>query len=385
MRYLLIVIFILNSLSLSAQEKEDNLVEISGMISAMPSFSFSKTKEKWTKDLLLHNRFDITWQHKNWLLLDIGLRNRFISGDQLKNNSSYVEIIGKDPSLLDMSANYLVKDDYFFNSNIDRLSLQATFGKLEIIIGRQRINWGISTAWNPNDIFNAYSYFDFDYAKRPGTDAIRIKHYCSFSSSVEIAANIDANKKMNIAAYSRFTISGADLQFSSGMFKSEDIYLGAGCSAFADALGIKAETSLFMPFKNKENRDNIFVSTLGLDYSFSNSLYIIVEGLYNSGLTKLNSTNLMEYFQSSNLDARRLSFSPISLLVSASYPISPIINSSLSSMYFPNIDGFYLIPSLELSLSNNSHLSLIAQIFSGKIENTELSMNSIFIRLGTNF
>ena len=34
--------------------------------------------------------------------------------------------------------------------------------------GRQRINWGQTFVWNVNDVFNAYSYFDFDYKERPG-------------------------------------------------------------------------------------------------------------------------------------------------------------------------------------------------------------------------
>lgn len=32
-------------------------------------------------------------------------------------------------------------------------------------------------AWNPNDWFNTYNYFDFDYEERPGTDAIRVRVY----------------------------------------------------------------------------------------------------------------------------------------------------------------------------------------------------------------
>jgi hypothetical protein len=385
MRYLLISILILNSLLLYSQNEKEDILEVSGMISAMPSFSFSKINKNWTKDFLLHNRFDITWRHNDWLFVDIGIRNRFISGDQVKNNPTYEEIINTDQGFIDMSYNYLVNNSYFYNSSIDRLALQVIFDKFEISIGRQRINWGITTAWNPNDIFNTYSFFDFDYTKRPGTDAVRIKYYSSFSSTIEIAANIDADKKINIAAYTRFTTRGTDIQLSGGLFKSEDYYLGAGCSSFVDALGIKGEASLYIPYKNTNKRNKVFISSLGLDYSFSNSLYLIIEGLYNSGLEKLNSSNLMQYMQSSDLDSRKMSFSPISLFASASYPISPILSSSMSGMYFPNINGFYFIPSIELSLSNNSHLSVIAQVFSGDIDKTALSMNSIFIRIATNF
>ncbi|MCG8318265.1 MAG: hypothetical protein MI921_02070 [Cytophagales bacterium] len=52
------------------------------------------------------------------------------------------------------------------------------------VIGKHRINWGKSYVWNPNDVFNAYSFFDFDYEERRGTDALLIKYTTSpFSST----------------------------------------------------------------------------------------------------------------------------------------------------------------------------------------------------------
>lgn len=228
MRYLLVISILVLSLLANAQEKKEFNLEISGMVSAMPSFSFHKINEKYSKDFLLHNRIDLEWTYDNWLVADIGLRNRFMIGDKVKNNNLLIKSAKTDQGFMDLTANWLSKHSYFINSAIDRLSLQATLGELEITIGRQRINWGISTAWNPNDIFNAYSFFDFNYVKRAGTDAVRIKYFTSFTSLIEIAASVDANNNINLAAYNRFNIMGSDIQFSSGIFKSEDIYAGAG-------------------------------------------------------------------------------------------------------------------------------------------------------------
>jgi len=166
---------------------------------------------------------------------------------------------------------------------------------------------------------------------------------------------------------------------------SEDMYFGLGWSGFIGSLGVKGENSIFIPYKNKNERETIYVGSFGLDYSFTNSLYIMIEGMYNSSLEDVNTSNLLEFFQSSSLDARRLSFSPISWFASASYPISPIINTSLAGMYFPNINGFYIIPSIEISLTNSTYLSFIAQTFNGDIENKNMEMNSFFFRLKTNF
>ena len=81
-------------------------------------------------------------------------------------------------------------DSVVFNTTIDRVFLEYNKNDWEVRVGRQRINWGINLAWNPNDVFNAYSFFDFDYEERPGSDAIRIRKYTGIASSVELAANI---------------------------------------------------------------------------------------------------------------------------------------------------------------------------------------------------
>ena len=383
--YLSILLILLSLITLGQENEKKSHLEISGMVSGMPSFNFTKINEEWTQEFLLHNRFDIEWTYDEWLKIDCGIRNRFITGDRVKTDASYTNMISKEQGFLDLTSNWLEKESFFFNTAIDRLSAQFTFDKLEVTIGRQRINWGITSAWNPNDIFNAYSYFDFDYAKHPGTDAIRIKYYTSFTSVVELAANIDSNEKVNIAAYHRFNYKGTDIQMSGGIFKSEDMYFGLGWSGFIGSLGVKGENSIFIPYKNKNERETIYVGSFGLDYSFTNSLYIMIEGMYNSSLEDVNTSNLLEFFQSSSLDARRLSFSPISWFASASYPISPIINTSLAGMYFPNINGFYIIPSIEISLTNSTYLSFIAQTFNGDIENKNMEMNSFFFRLKTNF
>ncbi len=102
---------------------------------------------------------------------------------------------------IDMSWNIVDENSFFLNTTIDRLWLDLNFNKFQARIGRQRINWGQTFVWNPNDIFNAYSFFDFDYTERPGSDAIRLQYYPSFSSAIELAAKIDSEKMLPLQVY----------------------------------------------------------------------------------------------------------------------------------------------------------------------------------------
>ena len=91
-----------------------------------------------------------------------------------------------------MSWNILTEKSFFLNTTIDRLWVDFNYGKLQVRAGRQRINWGQTLIWNPNDIFNAYSFFDFDYIERPGSDAVRVQYYPGSSSSVEAAVKVNS-------------------------------------------------------------------------------------------------------------------------------------------------------------------------------------------------
>jgi hypothetical protein len=67
------------------------------------------------------------------------------------------------------------------------------------------------------------------------------------------------------------------------------------------------------------------------------------------------------------LSAKNLSFSKFTAMLQGSYPISPLLNLSLTGMYFPDIDGYFVGPSLNYSLTENLVFSILAQSFTGKL------------------
>ena len=83
----------------------------------------------------------------------------------------------------------------------DRLFIEWNKEKWNIRIGRQRINWGINLAFNPNDIFNAYNFLDFDYEERPGVDAARVQYYYGSFSGLDLVTvsytHLDVYKRQN--------------------------------------------------------------------------------------------------------------------------------------------------------------------------------------------
>jgi hypothetical protein len=91
------------------------------------------------------------------------------------------------------------------------------------------------------------------------------------------------------------------------------------------------------------------------------------------------------YYPYMELSAKRLSITEHSLLVQASYPVSPIFNTPLGLLTYPEEEGFYIGPSLDFSLTDNLQLSLIGQVFTLKAKEKRLNTYLGFVRVKGNF
>ena len=256
---------------------------------------------------------------------------------------------------------------YLLTTSIDRLWLQLSFGNLEITAGRQRINWGQTFVWNPNDIFNSYSYFEVDYPERPGSDALRIQYYTGMASSVELAAKMDSRDRLTAAGLLRFNTLGYDIQLMVGIYQEEDLVLGTGWSGNMGPTAFRGEMSYFRDLDHFRDTTGYFMASAGWDYTFSNSLWVQIEGLYSAFAKELDMYNFLQFY-AGNLDVKDLAFTEWSLFGSVSYPFTPLINGGFAAIWFPEWKGWYLGPSFDLSLKNNLDLSLILQYFSAEFD-----------------
>ena len=134
---------------------------------------------------------------------------------------------------------------------------------------------GVNLVWNPNDIFNAYSYFDFDYEERPGTDAIRVQYYLNSTSTAEVAYQPGRTSNQTIAAgLYRFTKGSYDLQALAGIVTT-DYVLGGGWSGVLGKAGFNGEISAFVPRKDLRLSNTVISASVGVNYTFPRSLYLL--------------------------------------------------------------------------------------------------------------
>ncbi len=311
----------------------------------------------------LHNRFDVNWYLSDKFTVTVGMRNRIIVGNNVTLIPGYADYIGRDNGYFDLSWLWAETDSWIGITQFDRLMVDYTVGNLQITLGRQRINWGQTFVWNPNDLFNTYSYFDFDYEERPGSDALRIQYYLGMSSKLELSTSLNSDKKVTSVGLYRFNTGGYDLQFLGGIYTETDYVLGGGWSGSIKGGGFSGEITYFHPMDRDDDPDSEVTATIHYDYTFRSSLNLQFEALYNGfGQEDLASGIGDVVFQ--DLSPKNLFPTQLALFGSGAYDVTPLFRVMLAGIYGPEGNFYYVGPTLIYSLSNTMELTGVGQFYS---------------------
>jgi len=321
----------------------------------------------WTD--LIHNRLNFKWYPNDNFTAYFDIRTRLYYGDYVKLIPNFGEQLSSTEDFFDWSWLIIGDEDAVFQENnvllhtvIDRAYMEWQKSDWNIRVGRQRINWGVNLVWNPNDLFNAFSYVDFDYEERPGSDAIRIQKYTGFASSFDFAANI-ADDLDNFVASSRWATNkwNYDFQTIAG-FARNDLALGGAWAGNIKAAGFKGEFTYFIPVNNNPE-NHAFVGTLSYDIIFKSELYFNSAYLFNSdGETDLGLEGFLGLYDRS-LTARNLSPYKHSIFLQLMYPVHPLMNIGLATMFFPGSKGLFINPVITFSLLQNLDFDVIGQLY----------------------
>jgi hypothetical protein len=364
-----------------SQEKS-KILTLSGYVSTMQSVLFDSVSGPFVNENIIHNRLNIKGFINENITFAAEFRNRLFTGDMVRSGPSYAESIRNDQGWVDMSWNILNEHSFFLNTTIDRLWMDFYYGKIQARIGRQRINWGQTLVWNPNDIFNTYSFFDFDYVERPGSDAIRLQYYPNSSSALEMALKSDYENHITTAALYRFNKFGYDIQFLAGYVNNEDLVAGAGWSGAIGTVSFRGEASWFQPAKNFSDTVGTAIFTTGFDKVFAKNSSAQIQLMYcNHPMDLTNFTSLYN----GNVSTKNLAFSRFSAFGQYTYPVTPLFNISVSAMWFPDLKGYFAGPSIDYSLAENLDFSLFWQHFDSRMSGTRTRINIGFLRLKYSF
>jgi hypothetical protein len=361
-------------------------LDFSGHLQNLNTVWIQDIESEWYSTSSLYNRLNLKWYaHENWTF-SASARNVINYGQLIyMNYPFYSDLLVEDDGLFALTGTIARDSSYILYTNLDRLNLKFSKGKVEAIAGRQRINWGINTVWNPNDIFNTFNYYDFDYVERPGCDALRVIFFPGVASSVEAAIKIDQDHDLTIAGMYKFNRWNYDFQLLGGIMEN-DVVVGAGWSGNLKKAGFNGEASWFRDKNTFADTNGIFVFSTGINYTFRNSIFLHGSFLYTSNGTTGNAGTENPFLSLREVSPKSFTVAKYSVFGQISYPFSPLISGDLSGIFNPNDLSIFIGPNFNFSLSDNISLLLMSQIFIGD-QGTEFGgMGSlIYLRLKWSF
>ncbi|MDN3668219.1 hypothetical protein QWY93_02600 [Echinicola jeungdonensis] len=367
-RTFFIIIFFYLSNSYAQEKEKTQQFFVNGYLKDM--ISFNDLGDSTLVDNLIHNRLNFKWYPNENIRFYGSLRSRLFIGETNKNLENFEDFISYDTYYFDLSWTVFNENTVVFNTMIDRLYMEWIKKDLTFKLGRQRINWGINTIWNPNDIFNAYSYFDFDYEERPGIDAVRVEYYRGTNSSIEVAVGLPA-KSSSVGNEEVNTFTSAilyktnkwsyDFQFLGG-YSRENWVLGAGWAGNLGGASLKGEVTYFYPKNESETDPKAFVGTLSVDHSIGDFYYNVSYLFNEAGFTDLGPKGLNR-LNTRSLTAKNLSPYKHSTFTQASYQIHPLVNGGLGIMIFPGNKALFLSPFVTWNMFQNFDVDFITQAF----------------------
>lgn len=372
----------------SMQAQTDTLPEqkpaafvIGGYLKDLQSATFTTAKGSLLTGNFLHNRLNLKYNCSSTLSARLELRTRVFWGEQVRWTPNFAKIADYENGMMDLSWNPVQQPALVWHTIADRLLLNWQYRRWDITAGRQRVNWGITTAWNPNDLFNAFNFFDFDYEERPGSDALRLRYASSGMSGFDLALSKEKPSNTTIAALLyRFNHRGYDVQLLGAWYKT-DLALGAGWAGNLGEAGFKGEATWFQP---RRDTTGALAVVLESNYSFEDGWYVGGSFLYASnGSKEVQDLALLAGQQRS---AKTLMPFRYSILGQVVKQATPLLTFNLSLIYCPGPDALIFFPVVAYSLSDNWDINLIAQsFFAPTAHKFKNQGNSVLFRLKWGF
>ncbi len=341
--------------------------DLGGYIKYMATFNAADSSSTHLTDHLLHQRFNFEYRFSSALRANVSMRNRFIWGDSVTNNPNYGSVVGQDDGFFDLTSNWHDNGRQIGTTQFDRAYLDYSGSEWRARAGRFRINWAMTTIWNPNDIYNTYSIYDFDYEEKGGADALQLSRSLGYASSFDVVYSpSEDDDQSSYSARYLGNDSSWDYQLMVGKAKLDSV-IGAGFAGDIKGAGVRGEVSYFSPTKEKWKEIELtatIIASVEVDYSFGGrrnwlgrvaTLYISEPQEPNSAPNYLNKPT----------SPRTMSFDEHTAYADLGFDVSPLMRLTFSSTLYGE-GSLFLGANTSYSISDEAQLIGVIQRFDGR-------------------
>ena len=351
--------------------------ELNGYLKNMENLTFDHLSKQVTSGNLLHNRINIKWMPSATFTAVAQIRNRLFWGEEIKLTPSFSSLLKNENEKINLQVQWINSASVVLHTNTERLYVDYRTEKWNARVGRQRINWGVTTTWNPNDVFNSYNFLDFDYEERAGVDAAKLQYQFNDFGNVELGYSLTGNNKGDIAA-ARFSFNkwNYDFHILSG-WVNKQASTGAVWAGSIKESGIKGELEYYFRSKHAIDRLNV---VLEWDHMFKKGWYANFSTLYNSR----GVDTVVNNFGSINLKLSPQNLMPTkwNLIATTSKEITPLLSANMSVLFTPGTNLLILLPSVRYNLATNLDVDIVGQSFFSELNSTFRGVSTrIFLRM----
>lgn len=379
-KWYVILILLLSVGVIEAQDSIPPKFTVAGYIKNLQTLNFSSDFSNLVSGNLIHNRLNFKWKPSDKISVITEMRNRIFWGEEY-HIPGFSQQLKNELEGFDLQKVWIDQSSFIFHTNIERIYLDVRESNWNLRLGRQRINWGKTTTWNPNDIFNTYNFLDFDYEERSGADGLKFQYLPEENWNAEIAYAYTGGEDGHVAAIKFATNKwNYDFQAIAGIYHNR-FTAGTGWAGYIGEAGFKGEIQYFSPSGDSPGNLNL---TLGSDYMFEKGWYLDIGGLYNDqGITgPINSW-----------DFSRMDISPLNLMptrwnfvAGTAKEITPLFIVNAGFLYAPGTDLLIVYPSIQYNLVTNLDLNFVwHSLFAGGNPGFEALGHRIFLRVKWSF
>lgn len=275
-----------------------------------------------------------------------------------------------------------------------RAYLRYESDRFEVVVGRQRIAWGVGRLWNPIDRLNPIPPLAIEPDQSPGIDAVDVRWILSGFSYLEgVWAGGSTSAEQAWAARLHGVVRNVDYSLMFGRFSGAltaglDLAGNLGQAAAAlEAVYADPSREVWPVGGSRHKLEPFWQVVVSIEHNFDvgSGLSVLLEHLYNGnalGFGEGEAGTLLPFFESTYTPplpaptvrpaspdilggSRVVTLSPHNTGVALGYELAPLLRGDLVVLYDWKGESVVFFPSLRWSPLGSVELTLGGQVAAG--------------------
>lgn len=336
--------------------------QFGGYYKALLATSKTIINENSYGDLLNRVRLGYDARYKEWFQVHVDYDNEFHFGNLIPEPEFGLTRRRQEPAWWDLHHVILDRDHAYWDTSLYRAYASFRSSTTTLTVGRQRIGWGTARFWSPADVFNPLNPLQIEAQERQGVDGAYFEWDVA-SNLTWSTAVLPQNRwaEGTVATRASTHVSGFDLAGFVGQFE-EDWSAGGEIAGQVGGAGVRGEVTYRWRDESRPE-DDALRFTVGADYAFPNTFYLVGEYFYNQGQPgvgpEFDPTALLIF--SSEIFTLNRHF----LSAGIGYDVTPLFHIDTYAVWDVAGGSLFLMPQARYNLTSNTDLTVGGQFFTG--------------------